>query len=100
MLTTKQRAHLRGMANTLKPLVTIGKGEITDNILAEIENALWHNELVKVTALQSCTLSAKEMCQFVCEQLQCEPVQCVGSKFVLYRRTRKKDFVHIRLPQA
>ncbi len=100
MLTTKQRAHLRGLANTLKPLVTIGKGEITDNILAEIENALWHNELVKVTALESVSLTAREMCEFVCEHLLCEPVQCVGRKFVIYRRTRKKDFMHIRLPQA
>ncbi len=100
MLTTKQRAHLRGVANTLKPLVTIGKSEITDNILVEIENALWHNELVKVTALESVSLTARDMCDFVCEKLMCEPVQCVGRKFVIYRRTRKKGFDHIRLPQA
>lgn len=83
------------MANTLKPLVTIGKEELTPTVIAEIAVALYHHELVKVASLQSCTLSAKAMCQEVCNQLQCQPVLCVGNRFVVYKYSDKKDIDHI-----
>ncbi len=97
MITTKQRAQLKGLANTLKPLVTIGKDELTENVLAEIETALYHNELVKVASLKSCTLSARTMCDAVCQALGCEPVLCVGNRFVVYKRSDKKEIEHIKL---
>ena len=97
MITTKQRAQLKSLANTLKPLVTIGKDEITPNVLAEIEVALYHNELVKVASLKSCTLSARTMCDAVCDALGCEPVLCVGNRFVIYKHSDKKEIEHIKL---
>ncbi len=97
MITTKQRSKLKSLANNLKPLVTIGKEELTENVLAEIETALYHNELVKVASLKSCATPAKAMCQDVCERLGAEPVLCVGNRFVIYKRSNKKDIEHIRL---
>ena len=95
MITTKQRSKLKSMANTLKPSVTVGKDELTDNVLKEIEVALYHHELVKVASLQSCTLSAKDMCAEVCGKLGCEPVLCVGNRFVVYKYSDKENIVHI-----
>lgn len=97
MITTKQRSKLKGMANTLRPLVTIGKDELTENVIKEIEIALYHHELVKVAALQSCATSAKVMCQEVCDALQAEPVQCVGNRFVVYKRSSKENIEHIEI---
>lgn len=97
MITTKQRSKLRSIANTLKPLVTVGKEELTANIIKEIEIALFNHELVKVAALQSCAMSAKEMCQAVCDALACEAVQCIGNRFVVYKRSNKDDIEHIEL---
>ncbi|MDE7454906.1 MAG: YhbY family RNA-binding protein [Clostridia bacterium] len=95
MITTKQRSVLRSMANTLRPLVTIGKEELTENVIKEIETALYHHELVKVAALQSCETPAKAMCQEVCEILNAEAVQCVGNRFVVYKRSDKENIEHI-----
>lgn len=95
MITTKQRSKLKAMANTLRPAVTIGKDDLTENVIKEISVALYHHELVKVAALKSCTLSAKAMCAEVCEILVCEPVLCVGNRFVVYKRSDKDNIEHI-----
>ncbi len=95
MITTKQRSKLKGLANTLRPLVTVGKEELTENVIKEIEIALYHHELVKVAALQSCEVPAKVMCQEVCAALGCEAVQCVGNRFVVYKRSDKENIEHI-----
>lgn len=97
MITTKQRSKLKSMANTLRPLVTVGKEELTPNVIKEIEVALYHHELVKVAALQSCDTPAKIMCQQVCEALSAEPVLCVGNRFVIYKRSDKENIEHIEL---
>ena len=97
MITTKQRSKLKAMANTLKPAVIVGKGELTENIVKEIEVALYHHELVKVASLKSCDLTAKTMCAEVCEMLDCEPVLCVGNRFVVYKRSDKEGIEHIQL---
>lgn len=85
------------MANTLRPLVTIGKDELTENVIEEIRVALFHNELVKVASLKSCEVPAKAMCQEVCETLDCQPVLVVGNRFVVYKRSDKDGIKHIEL---
>ncbi len=97
MITTKQRSKLKAMANTLKPAVTIGKDELTENVLSEIATALYHHELVKVASLKSCTVSAKTLCACVCEALQCQPVLCVGNRFVVYKQSDKEGIEHIEI---
>ncbi|MCH5153106.1 MAG: YhbY family RNA-binding protein [Clostridiales bacterium] len=97
MITTKQRSKLKALANTLKPAVIVGKGELTENIVKEIEVALYHHELVKVAALKSCDLTAKTMCAEVCELLKCEPVLAIGNRFVVYKRSDKEGIEHIQL---
>ena len=97
MITTKQRSKLKALANTLKPAVIVGKGELSENIIKEIEVALYHHELVKVASLKSCELSAKAMCADVCELLSCEPVLCVGNRFVIYKRSDKEGIEHIEI---
>ena len=97
MITTKQRSKLISMANTLKPAVIVGKGELTENIVKEIEVALYHRELIKVAALKSCELSAKTMCAEVCGLVGCEPVLAIGNRFVVYKRSDKDGIEHIEI---
>ena len=97
MITTKQSSKLKALANTIKPAVIVGKGELTENIIKEIEVALYHRELVKVAALKSCEISAKTMCAEVCEVLGCEPVIAIGNRFVVYKRSDKDGIEHIEI---
>ncbi len=89
MITSKQRAGLRAMANTITPIGQIGKGGITDNIIKQLDEALEARELIKVTVLETALMSAREACDICCRELYAEPVQCIGLKFVLYRQARE-----------
>ena len=94
-LTGKQRAQLRAMANELEPIVHIGKGGITDNIITQMSDALKARELVKGRVLENSLLSAREACDRLAEVCRAEPVQIIGSKFVLYKRNEQKPKIEL-----
>ena len=89
MLTSKQRADLRAQANDLDTTLMVGKGGVTENVLSEAARQLEARELVKGRVLEAALLSAREVCDALCEALGADGVQCVGSKFVIYRRSEK-----------
>ena len=90
MLTSKQRAELRSEANTLETTLMVGKGGITENVIAEAATQLEARERVEGRGLAAALLAAREACDALCEALHAEGVQCVGSKFVLYKKSEKK----------
>lgn len=100
MITSKQRAYLRGLANGIDPIFQIGKSGITDELLTQLSNALEARELIKVHVLETAMLDIKEACNMVSEKLLAEPVQAIGSKFVIYRPCRKPQERKIELPKA
>ena len=86
MLKGKQRAYLRSIANTLKPVTQIGKDGITESFLEQLDGMLRTKEIVKVTILENAGLDTKETANAVCEALRAEFVQSIGSKFTLYKK--------------
>lgn len=93
MLTSKQRAHLRALANKTDTILHIGKDGVTDNVIAQASGALKARELIKGRVLESAMLTAKEACDLLCAALAAEPVQCIGSRFVLYKRNEEKPVI-------
>lgn len=89
MLTSKQRASLRGLANTLETSVLIGQNGLTESVLNQLNMSLDGAELIKIGLLQNCDLSAKEIINELAQVLGAEPVQAIGRKIVLYRYSRK-----------
>ena len=90
MVTTKQRAALRRMANGLEPIVHIGKAGISDNLIKQCDDALTAREIVKGTVQENCPISAKEALESMCVSLRAEPVQAIGRRFVLYRKNNEQ----------
>ncbi len=99
MITTKQRAYLRGLANTQNAIFQIGKGGITEEILKELDIALEKRELIKITVLETSFMSTRGACEELCEAINAEPVQCIGNKVVIYRMAREKENRKIKLPR-
>ena len=91
MLTSKQRAQLRGMASTEDTIVYIGKNGITDSVVSEMQDALKARELVKGKVQESSLLTAREACEELARLCSAEPVASIGSKFVLYKENRELD---------
>ena len=85
MLNGRQRAQLRALANTIDTIVQVGKGGITENLTKQVDDALKARELIKGRVLDNTLLSPREVCDELCRTLRAEPVQVIGSKFVIYR---------------
>ena len=90
-LTSKQRAQLRGLANSLTPIVHIGKEGITEAVVKQTDEALEARELIKCRVLESALLTAREACDELAQRTRSEGVQAIGSKFVLYRQSHNKE---------
>ncbi|MBE6948279.1 MAG: YhbY family RNA-binding protein [Ruminococcaceae bacterium] len=91
MLTGKQRAQLRAMANAVDTIIIIGKGGITDAVVNSVEDALRARELVKGKVLENSLLTSKEAVNELARLCKAEPVQAIGSKFVLYKENKGID---------
>ena len=89
MLTSKQRAELRAQANTIDTTLMVGKGGVTDGVIAEAENLLTARELVKGKVLEGALLSPREVSDAICEATGADGVAVIGTKFVIYRFSEK-----------
>ncbi|MGM9636940.1 MAG: ribosome assembly RNA-binding protein YhbY [Eubacteriales bacterium] len=88
-MTSKQRAYLRSLATELPTIFQIGKGEISDNMSEQIGNALEARELIKVKVLENSSYSPAEAAGILAERNDAEVVTVIGTKFVLYRQSKK-----------
>ena len=89
MLTSKERAQLRGQANTLDTTLMVGKGGVTEAVIAEAETQLEARELVKGKVLEGAMLSPREVSDAICEATGAEGVGVIGTKFIIYRFSEK-----------
>ena len=86
MLTSKQRARLRGMANTLQPLTQIGKGGVSPAVAAQASAMLEAHELIKLAVLDAADMTAREACGELCAACGAEPVQVIGNRLVIFKK--------------
>lgn len=93
MITTKQRAKLRGMANTIDAIFQIGKGGIGDALVAQVSDALRVREIIKIKVLENSIYTAREAAQELAEKTGADIVQVIGSKLVLYKRNDKEPVI-------
>ncbi len=95
MITSKQRASLKALANGLDPIVFIGKEGLTENIVVQIDSALENRELIKISILQNSPSNGKVLVNELAQILHAEPVGCIGRKMILYRKSKKQGVKHI-----
>ena len=89
MLTSKERAQLRAQATTLDTTLMVGKGGVTESVIAEADNQLTARELVKGKVLEGAMMTPREVCDEICEATGAEGVAVIGTKFVIYRFSEK-----------
>lgn len=94
-MTTRQRAILRSMCNTLEPVLHIGKDGITDNLVKQCWDALEARELIKVTVQRGAPYTAREACEALCERVHAEPMQVIGNRFSIYRQAREDSRIRL-----
>lgn len=90
-LTSKQRAQLRGLANSIDTIVHVGKDGLGDNLVKQANDALEARELIKCRVLENSMLTARETAEMLAKATRSEVVQVIGTKFVLYRPSHNKE---------
>ena len=98
-MTSKERAQFRAQANSLEPLFQIGKGGISDALIAQTADALRKRELIKLKVLENSGWTAREAADAVAEQTGADVVQVIGNKFVLFKRNPKEPVIE-NIPKA
>ena len=89
MLTSKERAELRSKATALDTTLMVGKGGVTEMVIAEAENQLTARELVKGKVLEGAFMTPREVSDAICEATGADGVAVIGTKFVIYRFSEK-----------
>lgn len=97
-MTSKQRAYLRGLANTVDPIVHVGKGGVSDAMKKQADDALTARELIKGRVLETAPESVRDVAAEIAASVDAEVVHVIGRTFVLYRRNEKEP--KITLPRA
>lgn len=97
-MTSKQRAYLKGLAMKLTPILQIGKGGLSPECTASMDEALEARELIKINVLQNCLDEPRKLAETAAECTHSSVVQVIGRKIVLYR-PKKDDKSKIKLPQ-
>jgi RNA-binding protein len=92
-ITSKQRASLRAMAQSMEPVVYVGKDGITENLAAQVKDVLEARELIKCSVQQNCEMDAREACDTLCRLTGAQGVSVLGRKFVLYKRSSQNQKV-------
>ena len=95
MFTSKERANLKSLAATMKPVMQVGKEGIGENLVNALSDALEARELIKVTLLPTSGDDGENLAANLAELLGAEVVAVIGRKAIFYRRSHKKDFKHI-----
>lgn len=95
MITSKQRAKLRGLANTMETILQVGKGGVVDATVVQADDALTARELIKMRVLETSPVTAREAAHQIAERLGADIVQVIGTRFVLYRRNNKKPQIEL-----
>ena len=95
-LTSKQRAHLKSLANGIDPIFQVGKASLTPELTNAIGEAFHNNELIKIAVLKNCMDDPHEIAEMVSERTHSQVVQVIGKKIVLYKES--KDHKKINLP--
>ncbi|SIN72451.1 ribosome assembly RNA-binding protein YhbY [Salinivibrio sp. ES.052] len=95
-LSTKQKQYLKGLAHQLKPVVLMGANGLTEAVVAEIELALDHHELIKVKVASEDRETKTLIVDAIIRETGAEQVQVIGKTLVIYRQSEARK---IELPR-
>ncbi|MDF1495926.1 YhbY family RNA-binding protein [Caproiciproducens sp. CPB-2] len=98
MMTSKQRAFLRSLANDIDTILMVGKSGVGPDVVKQADDALTAREILKGKVLETSPVPVRDTAERIAAETGSEVVQVIGSKFVLYRRNEKEP--KITLPKA
>ena len=90
-MNTKERAYLKGLAQTMDPILSLGKSSLTPEFTEAVNEAITKRELIKINVLKNCLADPNVLAQTLAERTHSEVVQVIGRKIVLFRKNQEKS---------
>ncbi|MBQ9871212.1 MAG: YhbY family RNA-binding protein [Eubacterium sp.] len=90
-MNTKERAYLKGLAQTMDPILSLGKSSLTPEFTEAVNEAITKRELIKINVLKNCLDDPNVLAQTLAERTHSEVVQVIGRKIVLFRKNQEKS---------
>ena len=90
-MNTKERAYLKGLAQTMDPILSLGKSSLTPEFTEAVNEAITKRELIKINVLKNCMDDPNVLAQTLAERTHSEVVQVIGRKIVLFRQNKEKS---------
>lgn len=94
-MTSKERAYLKGLAMTMDPILNVGKGSVTPEVVQSVDEAIEKRELIKISVLKNCLDDPRGIAEVIAERTHSEVVQVIGKKIVLYRKNKNKSKIEL-----
>ena len=98
-MTSKERAYLRGLANSIDAIFQIGKSGISDNQIQQLKDALEARELIKISVLETAPANAKLLGEEIAKLTNSTLVQTIGNKITLYKQRAKISKINFQSKQ-
>lgn len=92
IMTSKQRAYLKGLAMTMEPIFQVGKSSVTPEFTKAVDEALTARELIKLSVLQNCADDPRAIAEVIADRTRSQVVQVIGKKIVLYRENTDEKY--------
>ena len=97
-LNSKQRAYLKSIASSELAILNVGRSGVTPEVIASVNEALTARELIKIGVLKNCMEDTASVASMISERTHSMIVHIIGKKIVLYKPSKDKDKVKIKLP--
>ena len=95
-MDSKTRAKLRSLANPIEAILQVGKNGLGDALQKQVDDALTAREMIKLTVLETCPETPRDMAAVLAAATGAEVVQVVGRKVTLYRKNPEKTILDLR----
>ncbi len=95
MLNSRQRAQLRGMANSYETIIQVGKSGIGEQLIKQVDDALEARELIKVRVLETSPENVRTVADKVADTVKADVVQVIGSRFILYKESKNNKTIKL-----
>ena len=95
MIDKKTRIKLRSLAQTIKPIVWVGKDGFSEQVLTQINEELYNHELIKISLQENVEMPSEFELTEIAVKLGADVVTTIGRKIVLYKHSEKKNIKHV-----
>lgn len=94
-LTSKQRAYLMSLSNTIDPIFNVGKASLSPEMVEGISQALEKRELIKIGVLKNCMDDPHSIAEIIGERTHSVVVKVIGKKIILYKPNKEKGKIEL-----